>query len=205
MMSDTRALTDNSKLTEDKNEKKKLVFEAFDAVKRALALNEKNFACHKWYAILMDKTAEYEGIKARISNAYVVKEHFMRAAELNPKDATTLYTLGVWCFLFADMPWYQRKIAAALFATPPTSSYEEALKYFHQAEEMDPNFYSKNLLYLGKTYSRLGNKKLAMLYLTRAHEYQLNTPDDREAHKEAGELLKKMGVKVEEQSKAGYM
>ena len=29
------------------------------------------------------------------------------------------------CFLFADMPWYQRKIASALFASPPTSTYEE--------------------------------------------------------------------------------
>ena len=27
--------------------------------------------------------------------------------------------------MFADMPWYQKKIAGALFATPPTSSYEE--------------------------------------------------------------------------------
>ena len=31
------------------------------------------------------------------------------------------------CFLFADMPWYQRKIASALFATPPTSTYEEVM------------------------------------------------------------------------------
>ena len=31
----------------------------------------------QWYAILMDKTAEFEGTKARISNAYTVKEHFM--------------------------------------------------------------------------------------------------------------------------------
>ncbi|KAK7115175.1 regulator of microtubule dynamics protein 1-like [Littorina saxatilis] len=190
-----RALSDNSKLTDDKALKKQLLFEAFDVIKRALALNDMNFACHKWYAILMDKTAELEGTKARISNAYVVKDHFMKASELNPKDATTLYTLGVWCFLFADMPWYQRKIASALFASPPTSTYEEALNYFHKAEEMEPNFYSKNLMMLGKAYSRLGNKKLAMLYLTRALEFPINTPDDRDAHKEAEELLTKMGVK----------
>ena len=45
---------------------------------------------------------------------------------------------------------------------------------------VDPNFYSKNLMMLGKTYSRLGNKKLAMLYLTRAREFPINTPDDRD-------------------------
>lgn len=29
------------------------------------------------------------------------------------------------CYSFADMPWYQRKIAATLFATPPTSTFQE--------------------------------------------------------------------------------
>lgn len=29
------------------------------------------------------------------------------------------------CFMFADLPWYQQKIAATLFAAPPTSTYEE--------------------------------------------------------------------------------
>jgi hypothetical protein len=26
----------------------------------------------------------------------------MKAIELNPKDATSIYSLGYWCFLFAD-------------------------------------------------------------------------------------------------------
>ncbi|XP_076448832.1 regulator of microtubule dynamics protein 1-like isoform X2 [Babylonia areolata] len=192
-----RALNEQSKRVDDKAEKKKLIFEAHDSVKQALALNDKNFACHKWYAILMDKVAEYEGTKARISQAYVVKEHFVKASELNPKDATTLYSLGVWCFLFADMPWYQRKIAGALFASPPTSTYDEALQYFQKAEETEPGFFSKNLMMLGKTYSRMGDKKMAMVYLTRAMERPIKTPDDKEAHKEAGDLLSKMGVKLD--------
>lgn len=29
------------------------------------------------------------------------------------------------CYTFADMPWYQRQVAAAIFASPPTSTYEE--------------------------------------------------------------------------------
>lgn len=29
------------------------------------------------------------------------------------------------CYSFAEMPWYQRKIAATLFATPPTSTFQE--------------------------------------------------------------------------------
>jgi hypothetical protein len=45
------------------------------------------------------------------------------------------------CYNISSMPWYQRKIASAVFATPPTSSFEEALIYFSKAEEVEPNFY----------------------------------------------------------------
>lgn len=51
--------------------------------------------------------------------------------------------MGIWCYTFAEMPWYQRRIAEMLFATPPSSTYEKALGYFHRAEQVDPNFYSK--------------------------------------------------------------
>ncbi|XP_025088175.1 regulator of microtubule dynamics protein 1-like [Pomacea canaliculata] len=186
---------EKSKLTKEKAQRRQLIQEAFSTVERALALNDKNFACHKWYGILLDAKAEYDGTKARLLCAYKTKEHFLRAAELNQKDATTLYLLGIWCFTFADLPWYQRKIASAIFTTPPSSTYDEALKYFHRAEQTDPSFYSKNTLMLGKTYLRLGNKKMALLYLTKAREFPLNTEDDRDANKEAEELLKSMGIK----------
>ena len=31
------------------------------------------------------------------------------------------------CYTFAEMPWYQRRIAKVLFATPPSSTYEEVV------------------------------------------------------------------------------
>lgn len=29
------------------------------------------------------------------------------------------------CFAFAELAWYQRKVAAVIFASPPTATYEE--------------------------------------------------------------------------------
>ncbi|XP_062426527.1 regulator of microtubule dynamics protein 1 isoform X2 [Rhea pennata] len=170
-------------------EKKQLVYEALEYAKKALEKNESNFAAHKWYAICISDVGDYEGIKAKIANAFVIKEHFQKAIELNPKDATSIHLMGIWCYSFAEMPWYQRKIAAMLFATPPTSTYKEALHYFHMAEEADPNFYSKNLLFLGKTYLKLNNKKMALLWLSKAKEYPAHTEEDKQVHKEALELL----------------
>ncbi|GFY39595.1 regulator of microtubule dynamics protein 1 [Trichonephila inaurata madagascariensis] len=117
-----------------------------------------------------------------------------RAIELNPTDSTSFYLLGEWCFTFAEMPWYQRKIAAAIFASPPTSTYEEALENFKKAEEITPLFYSMNILMLGKCYIKLNDKEKGMEYLKKAVEYTIKTPDDQKAHDEAEKLLKDLNA-----------
>ncbi|XP_072708365.1 regulator of microtubule dynamics protein 1 isoform X3 [Ciconia boyciana] len=122
-------------------EKRQLAYEALEYAKKALENNESNFAAHKWYAICLSDVGDFEGIKTKIGNAVVIKEHF------------------------------------------------QALRYFHMAEEADPNFYSKNLLFLGKTYLKLNNKKMALLWLSKAKEYPAHTEEDKQVQKEALELL----------------
>lgn len=176
---------------EDK-QKKELMFEGFEYVKKALEKDEKCSAAHKWYAICLSDVGDYLGVKVKIGNAYIIRDHLEKAIELNPKDATSLHILGYWCFAFAELPWYQRKVAAVIFSSPPVSTYEEALQFFLKAEEVDPNFYSKNLLMLGKTYLSMKEKEKGLLFLTRAKEYPAHTLEDKEVHKEAVELLKKL-------------
>lgn len=173
--------------------KKQLVFEAFEYAKKALEKNDKCFASHKWYAVCLSDVGDWQGVKVKIGNSYIIREHLEKAVQLNPKDATSLHILGYWCFAFAELPWYQRKVAAVIFKTPPTSTYEEALEFFLKAEEVDPNFYSKNLLMLGKTYMAMNDQQKALLWLTKAKEYPAHTLEDKEVHKEAVDLLKKLG------------
>jgi hypothetical protein len=44
----------------------------------------------------------------------------------------------------------------------------------------DANFYSMNLLMIGKTYVRMGQKDKAIPYLQRARDYVVKTPDDKQ-------------------------
>ncbi|KAI1888833.1 hypothetical protein AGOR_G00172830 [Albula goreensis] len=173
-------------------DKKRLTYEAFEYAKKALEKRESCFAAHKWYAVCLSDVGEYEGIKVKIGNSYIIKEHLERAIELNPKDATSFHILGFWCFAFAELPWYQRKVAAMIFASPPTATYEEALEFFLKAEEVDPNFYSMNLLMLGKTYMMLKEKDKALLWLGKARDYPAHNEEDQEVHKQAVNLLKKL-------------
>lgn len=184
-----RATYEVAKLSSSPSEQKELDFEAYGYVERALLVDPENFAAHKWMFILLDKKASHEGLKERISQSFVVKKHIERACELNPKDATSFHLLGYWCFSVAELPWLQRQLASTLFATPPVSSYEEALQYFLRGEEVEPNFYSMNLLMLGKTYLRLNNKEKAIAYLTRARDYAIASSEDLEAKQEAVKLL----------------
>ncbi|XP_046498463.1 regulator of microtubule dynamics protein 1 isoform X2 [Equus quagga] len=172
-----RASRDIAQLSGTSEEEKKLlVYEALEYAKRALEKNESSFAAHKWYAICISDVGDYEGIKAKIANAYTIKEHFEKAIELNPKDATSIHLMGIWCYTFAEMPWYQRRIAKVLFAAPPSSTYEEALGYFHRAEQ-------------GKTYLKLHNKKLAAFWLMKAKDHPAHTEEDKQVQTEAAQLL----------------
>jgi hypothetical protein len=47
---------------------------------------------------------------------------------------------GIWHFTFADLPSYQRLAANVFFASPPTSTYEEALRHFERAESIQVCF-----------------------------------------------------------------
>lgn len=54
------------------------------------------------------------------------------------------------------------------------------------SQTVDPNFYSKNLLLLGKTYLKLQNRKLAAFWLLRARDHPAHTEEDRQVRRPRG-------------------
>ncbi|XP_068160125.1 regulator of microtubule dynamics protein 1 isoform X3 [Antennarius striatus] len=74
--------------------KKQLVFEALEYAKKALEKDDKCFAAHKWYAICLSDSGDYLGVKVKIGNSYIIRDHLERAIQLNPKDATSIHILG---------------------------------------------------------------------------------------------------------------
>ncbi|NWQ74522.1 RMD2 protein, partial [Columbina picui] len=145
-----RAYGDLFEMTTDAEEKRKYVS---DGKQRK-----------KMFAIMCGYMSQFESVQNKIRNGYLFKEHLDKAIELKPQDPFLYYLNGRWCYSVAQLSWIEKKVAAALFGTPPTSTVEEALQHFLKAEEMHPGYSKCNYVYLAKCYKDLGQKNNALKY-----------------------------------------
>ncbi|NXA61855.1 RMD2 protein, partial [Mohoua ochrocephala] len=116
------------------------------------------------FAIMCGYMSQFESVQNKIRNGYLFKEHLDKAIELKPQDPFLYYLNGRWCYSVCVLSWIEKKVAAALFGTPPTSTVEEALQNFLKAEEMHPGYSKCNYVYLAKCYKDLGQKNNALKY-----------------------------------------
>ncbi|NXD00258.1 RMD2 protein, partial [Certhia familiaris] len=116
------------------------------------------------FAIMCGYMSQFESVQNKIRNGYLFKEHLDKAIELKPQDPFLYYLNGRWCYSVAQLSWIEKKVAAALFGTPPTSTVEEALQNFLKAEEMHPGYSKCNYVYLAKCYKDLGQRNNALKY-----------------------------------------
>lgn len=84
------------KLAQEKKdpEKKKLIYEAYEVAQKAVELDEKSSCAQKWFGITISSVGDYESTKVQISNAYKIKEAFLKACEYDENDPTARNLLG---------------------------------------------------------------------------------------------------------------
>jgi len=173
----------------DSAKKQSLIFEAVDFGLKAIEIDEQNSEAHKWYAIVIGSRGEYLGIKEKILDGYEFKKHIDRASELSPQDHTIRHLLGRFCYEVAELSWWERKMAATLFADPPNATMEEAKDHFKTAEELKPDGWKENRQFLAKSYIHLKDYSAALHWLDRANELPVKNPDDQQAQNDIDELL----------------
>ncbi|KAL7074581.1 hypothetical protein ACQ4LE_006256 [Meloidogyne hapla] len=188
-----RVICEQGKQCKNVEEKNRLFREAFEIIEKALKCEpaKGSFGTHKWYAILLNIVSELDGDKAQLSKAVEVRDHFERALEIDPLDATTWHSLGVWHYSFANLPTSQRLLAGIFYSRPPNSTYVEALRHFENAEAIKPGFYSANNYYMGLTLEKMNRSDEAKVQFILAFLAPVVTMDDGEIHKKAWEHLQK--------------
>ncbi|NWX77389.1 RMD2 protein, partial [Alca torda] len=178
-----RAYGDLFEMTTDAEEKRKYVT---DGCLRRVENGPEGFLR---FAIMCGYMSQFESVQNKIRNGYLFKEHLDKAIELKPQDPFLYYLNGRWCYSVAQLSWIEKKVAAALFGTPPTSTVEEALQNFLKAEEMHPGYSKYNYVYLAKCYKDLGQKNNALKYCDFALSILSVTNEDKEAQKDLEALL----------------
>ncbi|KAM7171972.1 regulator of microtubule dynamics protein 2 isoform 2-T2 [Macrochelys suwanniensis] len=184
-----RAYGDMFEMTTDVEEKKKYVANGKIVAEKAIQLDTMSADSHQWFAIMCGYMSEFDSIQNKIKNGCLFKEHLDKAIELKPQDPFLYYLNGRWCYSVAQLSWIEKKVAATLFGTPPTSTVQEALQNFLKAEEMHPGYSKYNYVFLAKCYKDLGQRSNALKYCDFASSVLPVTSEDKEAQKDLEALL----------------
>lgn len=185
-----RAYFDFADQEEDNMEvQKKNLYPGFEYANRCVELAPDVAGGHQYYAILIGRIGEIEGTKQKIENSYAVKEHTVKAIELDPENDSNYHVMGRWHFALADLSWFERKVASIIYATPPAASFEKAVEFFSKAHDIKPDDI-RHLLWLGKSYEKMDKKDQARKVLKKALAIPATTDSDKSMHKEAEDLLK---------------
>ncbi|XP_071334480.1 regulator of microtubule dynamics protein 3 [Trachinotus anak] len=175
-----RAYSDMYESTEDKQEKKTYAQQGCEEAERALKKNGLNAECHKWFAVLTGLTSQQESMHGKLKSSHILKEHLDRAMALRDDDPMCFYLLGRWCYEVATLDWLEKKAAAALYQSPPSSTLHDALENFLKAEELSPGFSKTVRLYIAKCHQELGNIVEASNWTELALKTSTDTDDDEE-------------------------
>nr|XP_056709129.1 regulator of microtubule dynamics protein 2 [Euleptes europaea] len=184
-----RAYGDMFELTTDVEEKKNYASEGKCRAENAIHLDSSSAESHQWFAVMCGYLSQFESIQNKIKNGYLFKEHLDRAIHLKPRDPFLYYLTGRWCYEVAQLSWIEKKVATALFGTPPTSTIHEALQNFLKAEEIHPGYSKYNYVYLAKCYKELGQRTDALKCCDSALSVLSATKEDKEAEKDLEALL----------------
>ncbi|XP_074629983.1 uncharacterized protein LOC141888859 isoform X2 [Acropora palmata] len=157
--------------------KRTLLYEGVAKAERALKLDSKSSVAHKWYAVIVGSTSEFEPLPNQIMLGFKYKEHIQKAIELDGSDPCLYHYLGRWCFEVSMLSWWKRTAAATLVAEPPSSTLDEALGNFLKAEEIQPGFWLSNLYWIGKCHYEKGNSQIAADYLKKALALPVSSDD----------------------------
>lgn len=111
-------------------------------------------------------------MKEKIHDGHLFKQHVDAAVKLNPMDPTLHHMLGRFAYDVAELKWYERKVASALFAEPPSGTYDEALEHFLAAENLSNDEWKANLLYVAKCKVKLGAVEEAVVILEKAEKVE---------------------------------
>jgi tetratricopeptide (TPR) repeat protein len=170
--------------TKDSAQKAELGRKALNAAKQAVAVDADNANAQLALAISYGRKAMLSDNKTKIEYSSLIKEHALRASELDPKNDLAWYVLGSWSYEMANLNGALRILAQVIYGKIPEATNQEAAGYFQKALSLNPSRIG-NHVGLGRAYAAMGQKAEAEAELKQALNLPINGKDDIEAKQTA--------------------
>ncbi|ESL08452.1 hypothetical protein TRSC58_03845 [Trypanosoma rangeli SC58] len=182
-----RSLYEMGEETTDKKVRQTYFKKGLEWGKKAVEEDSNTAAAHKWFSILLSAQNEFVGSREKVANAYIIRDHFLKALELDKDDATAQHCMGMWCWNVLRIGWVERQAATLLFGAPPTSTPEECLKYLLAADALEPTI--RNCLAIGDAYLYQNQKVEAKVWFQKAIDLPATTQANRRQQENAKKKL----------------
>ncbi|KAM7540920.1 hypothetical protein Aperf_G00000041510 [Anoplocephala perfoliata] len=173
----------------DKKVKKEWIERGCKIMEEAVEKYPKDSLSNTWYGVMLNTKSNAEGVNERIKLAYKIREYFDKGYEANPKSYFANHCLGSWCYEVSSLGKVQRAFASTFFAKPPNSTFDEALKFFLDAEKAEP-VHMLNKCRIAQCYERLGKKTEAKQWATEALKLPPKDSECEEAAKECRRIVR---------------
>ncbi|KAK7792371.1 hypothetical protein R5R35_007724 [Gryllus longicercus] len=177
--------------TEDAKRRREHILQGCAYAQKALELNDSNSEAHKWYAITVGSRGEFTGIREKISDGNIFKQHVDKALAISPNDSALHHLSGRFKYEVASLSWIERTVAKKMNTDFPSATYEEALEDFLKAEELNPVPWKENRLLIAKCYISQDDLSNAIKWLHQAADVPVTLPEDEAAQQEIHSLLAK--------------
>jgi tetratricopeptide (TPR) repeat protein len=144
----------------NKDEEKKqidLYIVAEGYAKKAIKVNPNDSQVHFLNSAALGMHALQLGKKQQIAMSKEIKAEIEKAIELDPKSDLAIHAFGRWQRRMAEIGGVTRFFGGIIYGKIPKGSFDEAVKLFKKAIELNPN-YSNHHLELGRTYLLMKKK-----------------------------------------------
>jgi tetratricopeptide (TPR) repeat protein len=174
-----------------KDEKQHLGTTAVDYAQRAVSLAPNDPDAQLAVAISYGKLLPFLGTKDQIADSRLIKSAVDKVISMDATNDLAWQVLGRWYLALADVSGVKRALAQMAYGKLPTAKYEDAVRCFEKAIELNPNRLM-HYIELGRTYVQMGKVEEAKKFITRGLSMPNTEKDDPEVKNIGRQLLAKL-------------
>jgi tetratricopeptide (TPR) repeat protein len=112
----------------------------------------------------LGKWSQLKGAREKVEASTEIKTAAEKAVELAPNDGLAWHLVGRWHQALAGLSGFTRGLAKLLYGGLPPASFDEAIKCFQKALELEPNRLMHSIE-IGRTYAMMGMTAEARRYI----------------------------------------